>query len=527
MSAVQETLVVVDGRATDEKLAELLDLQVEQPELDFKRMISPGTTDGLVELAKDVGSMSVLGGYLVGGVDDQGVPTGEMDGCDPKLFDEATLAPKLRKYLPDPVTIRPRVTERDGHTVVLIYVAPHPNGYAIFHTDGQYRNAKGKDEIAFRTGEAFWRDGTRSVRIWQAGMEQIIARRIAAAKGEWIEEQQVIRRREREELETGYAARDLARAPLGTLHFGLPTSELQVAVLELLRAGDQIALQHLLNDAITRATTAVESDDEDELAGLLDKVAALGAAFLEHKQDEFFARIVEIFSAIYSLPLGPHDDRRFGMSTGISPEERAPRIFLAVIERIYALGALAVRLRRWEAIRTLTLQHPERVDDYWKNWLRHALTMGSRAKQLEQRGDNGQTIVTSLLTRAATMIEHEPALHPDTSDGDAILTSLAQFDLLANLAAIDGSGSVDSSVFFTNWARFRQERIQPVADRIVSDPELRHAIFRERNDEDLALAFQKIGEMAHSEAMRYDGFWGWGNTPVGDFIEANTTAPTA
>lgn len=60
--------------------------------------------------------MSVLGGYLVGGVDDHGVPTGEMDGCDPKLFDEATLAPKLRKYLLEPVTIRPRVTKRDGHT---------------------------------------------------------------------------------------------------------------------------------------------------------------------------------------------------------------------------------------------------------------------------------------------------------------------------------------------------------------------------------------------------------------------------
>jgi hypothetical protein len=41
MSAVRETLVVVDGRVTDEKLAELLDLQTEQPELDFKRIISP------------------------------------------------------------------------------------------------------------------------------------------------------------------------------------------------------------------------------------------------------------------------------------------------------------------------------------------------------------------------------------------------------------------------------------------------------------------------------------------------------
>jgi hypothetical protein len=47
---------------------------------------------------------------------------------------------------------------------------------------------------------------------------------------------------------------------------------------------------------------------------------------------------------------------------------------------------------------------------------------------------------------------------------------------------------------------------------VISDQELRHAIFREHNDEDLALAFQKNGEMAHSEAMRYDGFWG-GATP--------------
>ena len=39
-----------------------------------------------------------------------------------------------------------------------------------------------------------------------------------------------------------------------------------------------------------------------------------------------------------------------------------------------------------------------------------------------------------------------------TSDDDAILTSLAQFDLLANLAAIDGAGSTDSGVFYTNWS---------------------------------------------------------------------------
>ena len=524
MSAVRQNLVVLDGRVTDEKLAELLDLQAEQPELDFKGIISPGTTEGLVELALHVGAMSVAGGYLVGGVDSHGVPTGEMDRCDTRLFDEARLAPKLHKYLPASVSIRSRVAQRHGHTVVLIYVAPHPNGYAIFHTAGQYRGQNGKDVIAFRAGDAYWREGTRSVRISQAGMEQIIALRIAVAKNDWIDEQQAIRRSEREEIERGYAARDLARAPLGTLNFGLAADELRIAVLELLRADDRIALHHLMNDATRRAAAAIENDDEDELARLLDRIAGLGAVFLEYEQDELFTRIIGIFADIYSMPIRPHDDLRLGMSASIDPTERAPHIFLTVIERIYGLGALAVRLHRWEAIRVLTLQRPERTGDYYNSWLRHALTMGSRAKQLERRDDNGRTIPTSLLTRAAMVIGQEPALHPDTSDSDAILTSLAQFDLLANLAAIDDSGSTASKVFYPNWARFQQERIQPIADRVVTDSELRQAVFRNHSDAELAIVFQSIGEMANSEAFRYDGFWGWGQTLVGEFIEKN--APT-
>ena len=46
---------------------------------------------------------------------------------------------------------------------------------------------------------------------------------------------------------------------------------------------------------------------------------------------------------------------------------------------------------------------------------------------------------------------------------DAILTSLAQFDFLSNLAAIDGAGELDHKAYYTNWSRFRQERINPVA----------------------------------------------------------------
>lgn len=53
--------VVVDGIVSEEKLAELLALQAEYPELDYKETIDLSTTRGVVELAKDVGAMRVRG----------------------------------------------------------------------------------------------------------------------------------------------------------------------------------------------------------------------------------------------------------------------------------------------------------------------------------------------------------------------------------------------------------------------------------------------------------------------------------
>jgi hypothetical protein len=444
-----------------------------------------------------------------------------MDDADPRLFDEANLVPQLRKYLPEGLTVRSRVTQWKEHTVVLIFVAPHQHGYAIFHTDGRYEKPAGKPKVVFRAGEIFWREGTRSVRISQAGMQQIIARRIAVARGEWIEEQQELRRREGEELEAAHAGRDLAKAPLGTLHVGLPADELRVAVLEALRSDDRhIVVQHLLGGAIERAQTSLAQGALDEL----DKLAAVAAVFLEYEQADFFERTVRVFATIYTLPLGLHDDRNFSLNIAINPEAVAPRVFLAVIERIYALGALAVRVRRWNELRVLTLQRPERMDDYWPNWLRHALTMGSRAKHLQRTDENGRVIETSLLTRVAAVINNEPALHPDTSDSEAILTSLAQFDFLSNLIAIDGADTTDSKAFYTNWARVRQERIQPVADRLLADADFRRAIFSDRDDKDLAVALAALAKMGREEGIRYDGFWGWDRTPLGDFIERNYPA---
>jgi hypothetical protein len=118
--------VVVDGVVSGEKLSQLLALEAEYPELDFKRGIDLAKKAGGVELAKDVGAMRVRGGYIVLGVTGSGDQADGMDGVDLRVFDEANLAPKLLRYLAD-LDLRVQIFERDGHPVVLLCVLPSCN----------------------------------------------------------------------------------------------------------------------------------------------------------------------------------------------------------------------------------------------------------------------------------------------------------------------------------------------------------------------------------------------------------------
>lgn len=510
---------MVDGVVSEEKIAELLALGTEYPELDYKSDIDLTTSPGAIELAKDIGAMRVRGGYILGGVDDQGRFTGSLDAADHRPFDEANLVPKMLRYLSRPLEIRSNVVEREGHAIAAICVLPSARGCTFFTADGRYM--KGDTErFVFRKGDVFWRDGTRSVRMGQEGLEEVIERRISREKDEWVREQQEIRRRERTELEEAYSTRRLGEGPLGSVSLDLDTRELSFAVLELVRRNDTIALRHLLADAAARARRLIETDDiEDGLGHLVDQLSCLASTFVLYDQRRWFEEIVDLLVRIYAMPLGEGDVRRFGYSSRIDEREVAPRVWLVVIERVYALGALAVRRMDWRSVRTLTLQLPPPLaeEGYDTNWLRHALTMASRAQQFEARG--GEQHQVSLLTLARAVATRVDCMRPDglASDDDELLSSLAQFDVLSNVVAIGAAKDVSGRVFYTNFARFRQSRVQRVVERLLSDSAMREELFP-LADDDLAIALNEIGQRAQQEGWRYDGFDGWGHTPVGGFI---------
>lgn len=508
-----------DGDMSDERLAQLLALRTEHPALDYKSKIDLTTTEGKVELAKDVGAMQVVGGYIVGGANDDGTLSGEHDGKDTQAFDQANLASILTKWLPEPLVLHTRVAEWKGHIVPLIYVGPNPAGCAFFSADGAYEKA-GKQVRAFYKGEAFWRNGTRSERMSQRGLEEVVKLRVAREKTAWIEEQQQVRRREQAELESAHRA----HGPLGSVNFDLEATALNIAALELVRGDDGISLQHLFNDAVARARDAIgRGEIEGELGDLLDKLTCLAATFLMYNQDAWFDLVIDILTQIYSMPLREGEADTFLYSVQIDPRVEAPRVWLQVIERVYGLGALAVRQAKWKAVRELTLQLPKRLGDYDRNWLRHAITMTSRSGHLkEQKGE--QTVEISLLILARNDVARLGCLRPDGlgPEDDELLTSLAQFDVLSNLVAVDDAGADvgGSKLFYPNFARFYQHRVTPIVEQLLTDPEMRDALLT-GDDKDLALALQRVGEQAVHDGWRFDGFQGWDRTPVAGFIASN------
>ncbi len=166
------------GRVDQQTLVDLLAEQAEAPWLDYKTAADLDDQRSLVEIVKDIGAMSMDGGYLVIGADDKGGPAGA-PLSRPKLFDEARLSAKVKKYLPS-VMLRTASYSQAGQDYTIVYVAPHPDGFAIFAIDGHYTHGMtGKHNTVFRAGEVFARHGTASER-WQQGDVARIRSRLRA-----------------------------------------------------------------------------------------------------------------------------------------------------------------------------------------------------------------------------------------------------------------------------------------------------------------------------------------------------------
>jgi hypothetical protein len=497
--------VVVEPVLSKEKLRELLAEGHEQSALDYKKILDLNDRRDIVELTKDVAAMQAegAGGYIVIGADDQGNVVSDLTPPLAALFDEAKLRAKLKRYIAEPFTVLTARYNVAGNEVVLLYIAPNPEGWCIFIADGEYEHppGSGKRVTRFRIGEVFVRRGTASDRWQDADRKRLVQQIVTRRKEEWRAEF----RTELAAMNLGLSAQQLEQTPSSTVTWKLDAAGFAELVIELMRRRDDIPLQRMLNQVRSDASESLVKDF-GELSTLLDRLASFSALALTYEQPVSFERGVNTFVRIYELGVDQHGTRRSDVD--------AARLWLIVAARIYGLGGLAVRLRGWRAVRFLANRKPAGRDfSHYANWLRHAQVMASRGKILDDKENSG------LIAHARNVVRSVDALRPDVpANSEAVLDSLCQFDALAGLAVIGERGRLGRGTYYPNFSRYYTHRTEPAFVTVVSDPAARDALFV-GDDALLATAINDMNQSALREGFSYDGWEGFDEEQVVQFLK--------
>ncbi len=494
-----------------DRLHQLLD-QGEGVDLDLKAECDLNDRAALVAITKDVAAFSALGGHLIIGVNEDGTPSRRFTAATAALFDEATLRSKVApRYLPESISIKTAVHELDGAPVAIVYVAPHPNGFVVIQSDGDHPG-RGRPQQEFRTGEVYVRRGSSS-RVWNHDeAAAALDRAMAIRRERW----RVELRDDLVGLGIGQQAQQIAQGPAANFTWQLDNDAFVATLIELLRMADDIPLTVGIDGMLRDAAQAYADADVETLETILDRLGSMAAVAVNVSRSELLQQAVSGLVRVYNLG---YDTR--GVPRPIINSISPPALWLEVVTRVYAIGALAVRKRDWSAVKTLTLQRGSGQDfDYYTNWLRHGLTQATRADLLKSRQGNRQ-IELSLLTLAAEHIERLEPLHPDVPAGDdSVISSLTQFDLLAIFTAIADAGSLDTRSWYTNFARYDWSRSEPALIALISDPEVRNELFPRTHDE-LAATIREVSRAATNEGFRFSVWHGWQAERISAFLDAH------
>jgi hypothetical protein len=531
--AAHEPPFALDGSVTRDKLIELLAVGTELPWLDYKAEADLSGAAGVVELTKDVGAMSILGGYLVVGADDSGEPLG-LPATQPGLFDEATLSAKFAKYLAPGFEVRSAVHDVGDSSgprpVAVIWVAPHPDGWCIFTRNGDYTDYAGKARSAFRAGDVYARHGSRSEPWAQADITAARRLLVTRAKEAWRAEHA---QETRLALQGALAGAGVAAGPSAVFTHQLDAASFEAAAVELLRRGDDVPIRRMLRSASADVERLVGGGEPaaQDLVTALDRMATLAALGLELRRPAFFAMPVRALLDVYGWGV----EKQY---VAKADQMRLPILWLRIAERLFALGGLAVRLSDWDAVRELALgpvpalQGDPGGSPSW-TWHRHSLTQASRGSLFQEQTPDGRSRELSLLLFARAVAVADPALRPDLpgdiavhGGADPLLTSLCQFDLLLTVVTGAAAGATTErqllDVSYPNFAQANSQRANGVVRTLLFDAQARQALVPGVNDQRLALVLSLADQAALRAGQSYWGWDGYSDDDVRAFIAANS-----
>jgi hypothetical protein len=286
-------------------------------------------------------------------------------------------------------------------------------------------------------------------------------------------------------------------------------------VLGLLRANDDIALRMFINDAVLDAGRLVaEVGRGDDLLTLLDRLTCLVAIAITFDRPRWRDEGIKALTRIYNLGF---DD--YGVAKALKGVS-ASQLWLSVIERVMALGALCVRLEKWDGVRALVLRpRKDGESAHYGSWIRHAHVMAARDDLLKDgfSRDTGPT----LIKLGQEQVRLHPCLRPDVDpESDFVIDSVCQFDFLSGITALGDFQRASDGSFYPSFACYYARRTEPLALALIDDFSLRKVLFP-HSDALLAQGFVLINELVRNSPFWHRVWHGFRDERIAEFIRMN------
>ena len=178
----------------------------------------------------------------------------------------------------------------------------------------------------------------------------------------------------------------------------------------------------------------------------IDTISILILTLVKYDLKQYRKELIDILNYTYNLIACP--DQRY---TDDNPRGKQAKLWLSIITRVYLIGAVALKLSKYDIIKSLILVEPG-WSDSWRTyyWSRHCLIMHARS----QRGTTskeGLVVLSNAAIREVSWAED----YFEIASKEA-LENLASFDLYQNITVCD-HGSLEAC--YPSYAQFHNRHL--------------------------------------------------------------------
>jgi hypothetical protein len=304
------------------------------------------------------------------------------------------------------------------------------------------------------------------------------------------------------------------------LDLSMGEDEFEEAVARALGDNDDITLRRFLERCERDWRRLVTDRGADAIAArnLLDRITCLAALALRWDRQVWTRSCVATLEKLYRDLLTDHGSARHDLV------EPGRRLMMSIINRVLALGTVAMENHAWSLIPELVIRRPE-VSDFrpgrYTNWVRHTTTAAAREKALEFTEPGGRRAEVAYLDIAVVEVGSLACVNPDAPATERFRAHLAQFDALAAVA-VSGLAPGTKEVPYWPWHRaYEPDSYEPALVRLLGDRDLRSVIFP-GDDRRLAESLRRLEKVDPGSSSGLGGGWPYTAPEIVDFLARNS-----